>query len=673
MSRRYSLAGTDFSAAPETLRYLLLLALEPTTDKATLVAAVELDPVILLALLGSSGARQSHSVLSLDHWHEPLDRQALLAVVIALANAVALQGPASAVPPPQDWRQRSQASQLAAALAARMPGVSATSARLAVLLLGLVNEDPAPATSIAANPIIKRLRDIGCPATVVDALRFAHLPVEALTDAPELIRVVALTEQLLAPLLTAGVMLDTSQARAVELLLGISTTELSALYLQAHEQHAQLESQLTGALSPFSEDSTALACLLADAGVIHAFHKSLVGPTAIADPSRKLLAAGQFLFGFSGILHFFPQDDCLLARVAEDESLRVGMQHPDSLVARCYQQTPQQFAQDSAQQRATLQLTADTATALVDVQLLDRLSAQAVLLLPLGSEAGVLVCALDMGVTDRPLPARRLLAGFAAAARQAYVDSQSSDAASAMLPVAYVRQRVSEVTHEVNNPLAIVQNYLHTLSMKLDEDAPVQVDIATIGSELMRVSSIVEKYAQIGTTADLLVAVTDINQVLKQLLGVFRGGSTDIDFVLELDPAMPQVTLAADSLKQVIVNLVKNAVEALQDTAVNAQNDKRLLIQTSSAVNVGGTQYVEIAITDNGPGISPLVRQRLFQPDNSTKGGRHGGVGLSIVKQLVDDMQGMISCRSPLSGQIGTGTCFQILIPLTSPRSAHQK
>jgi len=175
----------------------------------------------------------------------------------------------------------------------------------------------------------------------------------------------------------------------------------------------------------------------------------------------------------------------------------------------------------------------------------------------------------------------------------------------------------------------------------------------------MRVSSIVGKYAQIGLVDVQPRVPVDINLILRQLTGVFSGGQGDVAYVLELDDAMPSVTLSADSFKQVVINLLKNAVEAFH--SVPSQG-KRLLIQTYSAVNVGGTQYVEIAITDNGPGISPAIKSRLFEPNITTKEGGRGGLGLSIVKQLVDDMQGIISCRSPVSKS--DGTCFQILIPL---------
>ena len=70
---------------------------------------------------------------------------------------------------------------------------------------------------------------------------------------------------------------------------------------------------------------------------------------------------------------------------------------------------------------------------------------------------------------------------------------------------------------------------------------------------------------------------------------------------------------------------------------------------------------MELEITDTGGGIPDSVRETLFAPVNSTKGDGHSGLGLSIVKQLVDDMEGIIACRTAQEG-----TTFRILLPAAS-------
>jgi signal transduction histidine kinase len=82
-------------------------------------------------------------------------------------------------------------------------------------------------------------------------------------------------------------------------------------------------------------------------------------------------------------------------------------------------------------------------------------------------------------------------------------------------------------------------------------------------------------------------------------------------------------------------------------------------VSSTHNVNVNGHDFVEIVVSDKGPGFLPEVLNNLFQPTTSTKGSGHSGLGLSISKNLINEMGGTISCRS--SSQ---GVAMQILIPV---------
>jgi nitrogen-specific signal transduction histidine kinase len=82
-------------------------------------------------------------------------------------------------------------------------------------------------------------------------------------------------------------------------------------------------------------------------------------------------------------------------------------------------------------------------------------------------------------------------------------------------------------------------------------------------------------------------------------------------------------------------------------------------VTTQDGVNLQGRLYVEIAVADNGPGFPEALRAQLFQPVTSAKGKGHAGLGLSIVKHLVDELGGLASCRSHPAG----GAVFAILLP----------
>ncbi len=114
-----------------------------------------------------------------------------------------------------------------------------------------------------------------------------------------------------------------------------------------------------------------------------------------------------------------------------------------------------------------------------------------------------------------------------------------------------------------------------------------------------------------------------------------------------------------DILKQILVNLIKNAIEALSATG------GRIEIANRGHVNRERRLYLELVVSDTGPGLSREVLANLFSAVKSTKEGPHHGLGLSIVHSLVKKLNGHIACRS---GK--TGTSFEILLPAHAGASA---
>ncbi len=113
-----------------------------------------------------------------------------------------------------------------------------------------------------------------------------------------------------------------------------------------------------------------------------------------------------------------------------------------------------------------------------------------------------------------------------------------------------------------------------------------------------------------------------------------------------------EVEGSADTLKQILVNLVKNAIEAMPGGG-------QIQIANNGYVNRDGLLYSELCVRDSGPGIAPVILAKLFSPVPTSKGEGHHGLGLSIVHGLVKKNQGLITCRSGKSG-----TSFEILLPV---------
>jgi putative nucleotidyltransferase with HDIG domain len=216
-----------------------------------------------------------------------------------------------------------------------------------------------------------------------------------------------------------------------------------------------------------------------------------------------------------------------------------------------------------------------------------------------------------------------------------------------------LEQKIREVLHEVRNPLSIMNNYLGILSYKLESDKPAQEDVQTIKSEIERIGEILNRLTEPETPTDETSPV-DVNAIIADLTNVFQTSlfaSKNIQISLDLDERLHTLQTNANALKQIYTNLIKNAVEALP---ANGQ----VMVYTQDYVNVDGKEHIELSVSDDGPGIDINILPRLFSPVDSTKGDDHAGLGLTIVKNLVNELHGSISCRSS-----DKGTSFHILLP----------
>jgi two-component system sensor kinase FixL len=119
---------------------------------------------------------------------------------------------------------------------------------------------------------------------------------------------------------------------------------------------------------------------------------------------------------------------------------------------------------------------------------------------------------------------------------------------------------------------------------------------------------------------------------------------------MRLDPSIPPVFIDKIQLSQVIHNIVRNAVEAMQDAP-----ERRLSLTTRSN---NEPAYVELEISDTGNGISPEISHRLFQPFVTTKASGMG-IGLSICRQIVENHGGSIAA----SANEPRGTAFRVVLP----------
>jgi two-component system sensor kinase FixL len=146
-----------------------------------------------------------------------------------------------------------------------------------------------------------------------------------------------------------------------------------------------------------------------------------------------------------------------------------------------------------------------------------------------------------------------------------------------------------------------------------------------------------------------------LNKLVEEALGLALVGArqSGVRVALYLDPYLPSVLVDNVQIQQVMLNLVRNAVEAMQAV------ETRELSITTRALPDG---IAEVLIADSGPGIPPEIAERLFQPFVTTKASGMG-LGLSICRDIIESHHGQLSAAPNPSG----GAVFRMILPLFSP------
>jgi signal transduction histidine kinase len=213
-------------------------------------------------------------------------------------------------------------------------------------------------------------------------------------------------------------------------------------------------------------------------------------------------------------------------------------------------------------------------------------------------------------------------------------------------------QLLAEVVHEIRNPLVSVKTFLQLLPDRA-EDPEFRTKFASVvEDELRRVerlldAALVQARPTAATTAAAGVVVAPI---LESVALLVSHRATERQVRLEVDAAarLPGVTLSEDALRQVILNLSLNAIDATE-----AGGLVRLRAQRAH-------EGVEIVVEDQGRGIPEALRDRVFEPFFSTKSDRPGGLGLAISRRIVEQAGGRIA----ISDRAGGGSAFRLRLPI---------
>lgn len=279
--------------------------------------------------------------------------------------------------------------------------------------------------------------------------------------------------------------------------------------------------------------------------------------------------------------------------------------------------------------------------------------------LPLASSQDIavaLVGAASAQALDSELRWRyAALLGAAARALRSYNRQRNEVTAREAVLQQRFRDHVRKVVHEATNPLTVLKSRIGMLAQARADDMPLQDEMSLLNAELDRIDNLLRSAAEVPAEASetRYCRVPELLLDMRTLYGEPLFGSRGVQLELRAARDVPPAAIPASALKQVLLNLFRNASEALQP-------GQRLVVSVLPLVNVDGQNCLEIRFVDNGPGLPAERALDPLSPRPTTKGAGHQGLGLSVVREILAQWNATLLCRT----QMGTGTSFQIFIPL---------
>ncbi|MBM3145085.1 MAG: PAS domain S-box protein [Chloroflexi bacterium] len=223
------------------------------------------------------------------------------------------------------------------------------------------------------------------------------------------------------------------------------------------------------------------------------------------------------------------------------------------------------------------------------------------------------------------------------------------------------RALLGEVTavfaHEVRNPINNINMALQLLERALDKDDPEQERIQNMKEDCQRLTTLMDSVLTFSRTGNYVFAPVNVKQLLQQILKRWgpRFKKVNIQTHLQASNDLPDVLGDSRGLEQVFTNIISNAVEAMQDTG------GAFAVKLSTAKFPSGKPFVQVDLSDTGPGIPAENQEKIFEPFFTTN--PHGtGLGLAISKQIITAHRGNITLTS-----FPGGTTFHIQLPAAIP------
>jgi nitrogen fixation/metabolism regulation signal transduction histidine kinase len=224
------------------------------------------------------------------------------------------------------------------------------------------------------------------------------------------------------------------------------------------------------------------------------------------------------------------------------------------------------------------------------------------------------------------------------------------------------------LAHEIKNPLTPIQLSAEQLRRQLlrglDTEHARILERAThtIVQQVDAIKQMVDAFSEYARSPEVQLARFSLNQLAAEMVELYRLQDPGIDITVELDPQLGEIEADRGRVRQILANLLSNAIEALAGV-------------TGAAIGVrtrwllaGQAAQAEITVSDNGPGFREDILSRAFDPYVTSKA-RGTGLGLAIVRRIVEEHGGRISAENLVTG----GARVRVLLPANAERRAESR
>jgi PAS domain S-box-containing protein len=217
------------------------------------------------------------------------------------------------------------------------------------------------------------------------------------------------------------------------------------------------------------------------------------------------------------------------------------------------------------------------------------------------------------------------------------------------------------IAHEVNQPLSAITNYIQVSLNLINKEIPDLVKLTEVlnktQQQALRVGQIITRMRAFVKSKVQQRSTTDINNLVHDCISlcITELKQNDIKLTFELENNLPSIYIDQIQIEQVIINLIRNSVDALQNLPKKQQ--RHIIIYSQLTID----NSIEIKVEDNGPGLDENLKQNILTPFYTTKTDGMG-MGLSISRSLIEAHDGTLHFNS----QHGKGTSFYFTLPIPS-------